>query len=224
LHLFKEWAEDPKNLTILPGYCVSGTVGNKVLARQKIIRVDKHTTIEVKCQIENLSFSAHTDRKGILQLIRHVQPRNVVLVHGEREGMVELKKIIEHEFSVPCFHPPNGVSISIHATDDVRLHLSARLVQEGRKRRRREDEEQSMSDLQVTSAVDVDGVLVCKQNPRSRELDIRLMHQDEALHHMGLSRHTVILESDKTYPLPPLCSDGTEEGLARWCLSSLRDR
>jgi len=31
-----------------------------------------------------MSFSAHADAKGILQLIKHVQPKNVMLVHGEK--------------------------------------------------------------------------------------------------------------------------------------------
>lgn len=31
LELFKEWCGDEKNKIIIPGYCVSGTVGNLVL-------------------------------------------------------------------------------------------------------------------------------------------------------------------------------------------------
>lgn len=30
LHIFRKWAPDPKNMVIIPGYCVSGTVGYKV--------------------------------------------------------------------------------------------------------------------------------------------------------------------------------------------------
>ena len=41
-----------------------------------------------------MSFSAHADAKGIMQLIRHCQPRNVMLVHGENEKMEFLKKKI----------------------------------------------------------------------------------------------------------------------------------
>jgi Cft2 family RNA processing exonuclease len=41
-----------------------------------------------------LSFSAHTDAKGILDLVKHVAPRNVVLVHGEKLKMVLLKNKI----------------------------------------------------------------------------------------------------------------------------------
>jgi integrator complex subunit 11 len=35
LEVFKKWAPNPLNLCILPGYCVVGTVGNKLLAGQR---------------------------------------------------------------------------------------------------------------------------------------------------------------------------------------------
>lgn len=52
-------------MTIIPGYCVVGTVGNKLLTgRSQTVEIDKKTTLEVKCKIANLSFSAHADAKG----------------------------------------------------------------------------------------------------------------------------------------------------------------
>lgn len=41
-----------------------------------------------------MSFSAHADAKGIMQLIRHCEPRNVMLVHGENTKMDFLKQKI----------------------------------------------------------------------------------------------------------------------------------
>lgn len=46
-----------------------------------------------------MSFSAHADAKGIMQLIRMAEPRNVLLVHGEAKKMEFLKDKIEQEFS-----------------------------------------------------------------------------------------------------------------------------
>lgn len=45
-----------------------------------------------------MSFSAHADAKGIMQLIRNCEPRNVVLVHGENLKMDFLKDQIVKEF------------------------------------------------------------------------------------------------------------------------------
>jgi integrator complex subunit 11 len=38
-----------------------------------------------------MSFSAHADAKGIMQLISHCCPANVMLVHGEAAKMEFLK-------------------------------------------------------------------------------------------------------------------------------------
>ena len=46
-----------------------------------------------------MSFSAHADAKGIMQLIRNCEPKNVVLVHGENAKMDFLKDQIMKEFS-----------------------------------------------------------------------------------------------------------------------------
>lgn len=46
-----------------------------------------------------MSFSAHADAKGIMQLIRMAEPRNILLVHGEAKKMEFLKDKIEQEFS-----------------------------------------------------------------------------------------------------------------------------
>lgn len=98
LELFKKWCSDPANMLIIPGYCVAGTVGAKVLAGQRSIDVQEvrvrgttmqstTVTLPVNLQVKNLSFSAHVDAKGILQLISQCRPKNVVLVHGEAGKM-----------------------------------------------------------------------------------------------------------------------------------------
>lgn len=46
-----------------------------------------------------MSFSAHADAKGIMQLIRNCEPKNVLLVHGENLKMDFLRDQIMKEFS-----------------------------------------------------------------------------------------------------------------------------
>ncbi|RKP34045.1 beta-lactamase-like protein, partial [Dimargaris cristalligena] len=116
LEVFKKWAHDRKNMVIMPGYCVAGTVGAKVLAGQKVIDLDNFNSIHVGLQVKNLSFSAHADAKGIMQLISQCEPRNVVLVHGEKTKMGYLKSKIMKEFGIPCFDPANGESIDIETS------------------------------------------------------------------------------------------------------------
>ena len=106
LSIFKEIAPDPKNCVIIPGYCSAGTVGNRILSGEKVIEIDK-TKINVNCEVFYMSFSAHADAKGLLQLIKNVQPRNVMLVHGDYEIMKHFKKTCEEKMDVPVLTPGN---------------------------------------------------------------------------------------------------------------------
>ena len=119
LELFKKWCADPRNMLIIPGYCVAGTVGGKVLAGQKTIEVQEvrvrgttmtstSVNLPVNLQVKNLSFSAHVDAKGILQLASQCRPKNVVLVHGEGGKMHILRERIVKTFNCPVYFPANG--------------------------------------------------------------------------------------------------------------------
>lgn len=116
LHLFKKWAPDERNMVglvwahcfiavtpvclqiIIPGYCVANTVGSKLLLGQRRFVFDGKE-IEAKMQVHYMSFSAHADAKGITNLIRQCQPRNVVLVHGEDLVMDFLRGRVQEELS-----------------------------------------------------------------------------------------------------------------------------
>ena len=63
-----------------------GTVGNKVLTGEKNIQIDGKD-VAVNMQVFNMSFSAHADSKGIMELLTHLEPKNVMLVHGEKQKM-----------------------------------------------------------------------------------------------------------------------------------------
>lgn len=59
--------------------------------------------VEVKLSVEYMSFSAHADAKGIMQLIRQAEPANVMLVHGEDKKMDFLKQKVHQEFGNNIF-------------------------------------------------------------------------------------------------------------------------
>ncbi|GBE61245.1 cleavage and polyadenylation specificity protein, putative [Babesia ovata] len=112
LKVCKLWGPNPKNLIVIPGYAAQGTVGNKLISGEKLI----HTTIgtiEIKCKVRYLSFSAHADSAGIMRLIKQVQPKHLVLVHGEYDGMKKFAKHIAVEFGIPVSHPANGQTITV---------------------------------------------------------------------------------------------------------------
>lgn len=88
----------------------TGTVGNQVLSGLNDIHttIDKReVTLKANCRVLYMSFSSHADRNGIIQYIRHIQPHNVVLVHGELDKMIELRNYVNDVLQVNCIVPYN---------------------------------------------------------------------------------------------------------------------
>jgi integrator complex subunit 11 len=127
LQIFKEIAIDPKNCVIIPGYCTSGTVGNKILSGERVIEIDKQV-IEVKCDVYYMSFSAHADAKGLMQLVKNASPKNLVLVHGDAEIMKKFLANVESTLNISTTMPANHNEIYFNVYDmyyqiDISLDL-----------------------------------------------------------------------------------------------------
>ncbi|CAI5463924.1 unnamed protein product [Closterium sp. Yama58-4] len=105
-----------------PRFCMAGTVGGKIMAMASAnaaaagggasICITGSTPKIFKpvpkiipsfWQVHVLSFSPHTDAKGITDLIRHLAPRHVILVHGERAKMAQLRDKIADQMGPPAF-------------------------------------------------------------------------------------------------------------------------
>ena len=54
--------------------------------------------LDVRLSVQYMSFSAHADAKGIMQLISQSSPASVLLVHGEAAKMQFLRDKIQKEF------------------------------------------------------------------------------------------------------------------------------
>ena len=114
-------------------YCVVGTVGNRLLQGTERVQIDARTTLTVRCGIKPLSFSAHADAKGIMSLIRRLEPRHVLLVHGERRKMAYLKRAIMRDIGIPTFDPPNGTSVTVPVELRVPVAVPERMLAARRK-------------------------------------------------------------------------------------------
>ncbi|CAI2323866.1 unnamed protein product [Caenorhabditis sp. 36 PRJEB53466] len=124
LKVFKKWCSDPLNMIIMPGYCVAGTVGARVINGEKKIEIDGKP-YEIRLGVEYMSFSAHADAKGIMQLIRQCEPQHVMFVHGEAAKMEFLAGKVTKEYKIPVHMPANGetVVIEAHPKLDIRVPL-----------------------------------------------------------------------------------------------------
>ncbi|KAF9538551.1 Integrator complex subunit 11 [Mortierella hygrophila] len=216
LELFKKWAPDPKNMVIMPGFCVAGTIGSRVLAGEKHIKTDSFTTIDVNLQVKNLSFSAHADAKGIMQLIRQCDAKNVVLVHGEKSSMGFLKSRIMTEFGIPCFDPANGTTVSIETSHVIPIEMSASLLKQHLIRQTEtqdpgmttssspehssSDDNSEQSDIKTPAEIrPSDKVLIQGMLVMDDGKPIRLEDADEVLEKVGMANHKVRFEVRKAY-------------------------
>ncbi|KAL0483727.1 hypothetical protein AKO1_014007 [Acrasis kona] len=186
LEVWKRWAPDERNMVILPGYCVEGTVGNKVLtSKTGKIEIDSgKTVIDMKCDVRSISFSAHADAKGILQLIKDVEPKNVMLVHGEKGKMEFFKKKIEKDYKIKCYDPPNGCTVEIQVDPVVNVNVSKNLLK------------RSFQQIDQDGDQDVVGILVSKNDGEAP----LLMQPSEAARELGLKCHGMSFSTTRDLP------------------------
>lgn len=182
LEVFKQWAPCEMNLITLPGYCVAGTVGHKLMSGKPTkINLDKDTQIDVRCQIHQLSFSPHTDSKGIMDLTKFLSPRNVILVHGEKPKMVSLKERIQTELRIPCYLPANCDAVHIPSTIYVKAHASNTFIRSCLnpnfrflKRSKEDNSDQVLRNANPTAPLQVndervaEGILIMEKGKKSK--------------------------------------------------------
>ena len=128
LQLFKKWAPSENNMVIMPGYCVAGTVGHKILSGVRRVEFENKQVLEVKMAVEYMSFSAHADAKGIMTLIQQCEPKNVLLVHGEASKMEFLQGKIKQEFGLECYMPANGETVNITTKITIPVDVEVALL------------------------------------------------------------------------------------------------
>ncbi|XP_054645839.1 integrator complex subunit 11 [Dunckerocampus dactyliophorus] len=175
LQIFKKWAGNEKNMVIMPGYCVQGTIGHKILNGQRKLEMEGRATLDVKLQVEYMSFSAHADAKGIMQLIRMAEPRNMLLVHGEAVKMEFLKGKIEQEFSIDCYMPANGETATVTTNPRVPVDMSLNLL------KREVALGGPLPDPKKPRIMH--GTLIMKDN------GLKLVSSEQALKELGLNEH-----------------------------------
>ncbi|CAL4121651.1 unnamed protein product, partial [Meganyctiphanes norvegica] len=120
--LFEVWCPDPKNGVIIAGYCVEGTLAKDILKEPEEVTTMSGQRLPMKCSVEYISFSAHTDFEQTSHFIRTIRPPNVVLVHGEMTEMARLKGALEREYEaetsaeqkVKVFNPKNLETVTFH--------------------------------------------------------------------------------------------------------------
>ncbi|KCV69007.1 hypothetical protein H696_04427 [Fonticula alba] len=127
--LFDAWCDDERNMVIIAGYCVEGTLAKHILKSRSDITTLDGRQKPLKMDVRSISFSAHVDFTQNAGYIAQVAPAHLVLVHGERGQMdrlaSQLHAMAEGSLSVAGVGPmrPDMVIHTPENTEAVSLRV-----------------------------------------------------------------------------------------------------
>ena len=100
---------NPNNAILLTGFQCKRTNG-RLLLDEGYIYLSGWKTY-VKCQVQKFDFSGHGDDNEIKQLIKALNPKNLVFNHGDESSILSLKAWAEKNLLAKVFAPAVGDSI-----------------------------------------------------------------------------------------------------------------
>ncbi|HEV2664843.1 MAG TPA: MBL fold metallo-hydrolase, partial [Blastocatellia bacterium] len=122
--------DDERNGIAITGYQDEESPGRQLLALAESEIRDVSIagkTLEVKCGVEKYALSAHADCNEIAGLIEAINPREVVLVHGEGQSRESLRDLLRRQGSRyrPVHLPRTGDTLSFGAARRIAQTESA---------------------------------------------------------------------------------------------------
>ena len=127
--LFESWCTDKKNGVIVAGYCIEGTLAKQILSEPEEIMTMGGQKLPLRCSVDCISFSAHTDYQQTSEFVRAIKPRHIVLVHGEQNEMSRMKAALTKEYADPnghvldIYNPRNGQTIELPFKQDRQVRI-----------------------------------------------------------------------------------------------------
>ncbi len=113
--LAKAWLQKTNSAIITVGYIDEDTPGYKISTAKKGNSIDftgNGIFVEVKCEIYNFRFSAHSTREDILLIIERLNPDNVIIIHGSENAINWLgSSILSKNSSRKVYAPDVGEKI-----------------------------------------------------------------------------------------------------------------
>ena len=108
--LLEKWCPDEKNLLLMTGYSVDGTMAKQIMNEPTEISTANGLKVPRRMAIEEMSFAAHVDFIQNRDFIDMVDARHIILVHGEATNMGKLKSALLSKYS-PLKGTPSEKSI-----------------------------------------------------------------------------------------------------------------
>lgn len=92
--LFDRWATDPKNGVLIAGYAVENTLAKEIMNQPKEVVTMEGRRQPLNALVDYVSFSAHVDFMQNRKFITRVDPKHIILVHGQKDEMGRLKSAL----------------------------------------------------------------------------------------------------------------------------------
>ena len=158
--LLERWAPDQRNGVIMTGYNVEGTMARAILSEPDTIPSimsggagsgqqtlgkrtrtgdDQQVLIPRRCTVEEFQFAAHVTGVENVEFIEEMNPRHVILVHGERSQAARLrsrlldlgarKSAASGDEAMKVYSPENGAVIRLPFRKDKFAKVVGRLAQ-----------------------------------------------------------------------------------------------
>jgi len=105
----RELKDDENSKVVFTGFLVEGTPGNRLLKTG--VFENEEERFEVKCSLDKLDLSAHTDKSGLYMIIEKLKPSLVLTVHGD--DCQGFSKEIESTLGIESHALSNGESIAV---------------------------------------------------------------------------------------------------------------
>jgi putative mRNA 3-end processing factor len=109
VHYLREIARRRGSRVLFTGFLVEDTPG-KNLIETKIFK-NTEEEFDVHCDVHQFELSAHTDRRGIFEIVKRTNPKSIVCVHGDH--CQDLAKDLEEHFGVQAFAPKNNETFKV---------------------------------------------------------------------------------------------------------------
>jgi metallo-beta-lactamase family protein len=116
LHHLKNNIQNPSVLVLFIGYAARETLARKIIDGQKEVKIFGEA-YRVKCRVKIMdSFSAHADRKDLLNYLRITPPeklKTVFLVHGEPDQAVSFRDAVRSNGYRDVYYPERDQTFTL---------------------------------------------------------------------------------------------------------------
>ncbi|CAG8757627.1 11320_t:CDS:1, partial [Acaulospora colombiana] len=133
-----------------------------------------------------------------MQLIKQCDPKNVILVHGEKAKMEFLHDRIKREFQIPCYFPANGETVAIETSLSIPIDVSVDLLKRHMSAQKiplpSTGDKIDITKIKPMDVISIQGVLTMEQDQIPRLTDV-----DEAIRNARMNLFEIDFNMHKAF-------------------------